>query len=212
VLWVGSPPARARVAFVNLAEEFVDWNELRVSVTSEVGAILETCGLPAAKGGVLKRILSRAVEELYSLDFEALVQRTREQLKPWFMSIEGVPHEAAAAVLYYVYGYDRVLVDAEIARLMRRLGLVAEEVDEAAIEAGLAGVIPARDAHLIYNALRQHALTVCVKKDFDCAACALRKECEAGKQRMAEAATAAREAKKEARRKRDRERRAAAAK
>ena len=198
VLWCESPPARAEAAFVNLAEEFVDWNELRVSVTSEVGSILESCGLPAPKGAVLKRILSKAVEELYSFDFELLCPRPREQVRDWFITIEGVPHQVAAAILYYVYGYDRVLVDAEIARVIQRLGLVPEEAPEADIEAGLADVIPARESHFIYDALRQHAATICTKKDFDCRICPLRKECETGKKRLAELAAAEREARKTA--------------
>ena len=40
VLWHDVPPSRARVAYVNLTEEFVDWNELRVTVTTEVAGIL----------------------------------------------------------------------------------------------------------------------------------------------------------------------------
>jgi len=199
VLWLGAPPVRARLAFVNLAEEFVDWNELRVSMRSDIGSILKTCGLPVNKGPILKHILSRAIEDLYSFDFEELRQRPRAELKDWFVGIEGVPHAAAAAILYYVYQYDRMLVDTDIARVVRRLGLVDENAMEEEIEAGMVAVVPAREAHFIYSALRDHALTVCTKKDFDCTTCPLRKECEAGKRRIAEieaAKKAARAAKK----------------
>jgi endonuclease III len=199
VLWLDAPPARARLAYVNLAEEFVDWNELRVSVASEVGRILETCGLPASKGAVLKRILSRAVEVLFSFDFQQLAELPRQRLKAWFVGIPGVPHRVAAGILYYVYGYDRVLVDSEIARVIRRLGLAGEEATEEEIEAGMVGVMPARDAHFIYSSLWQHATRACTKKDFDCKSCPLRKECETGKRRIAEMAAAARAARRKAR-------------
>ena len=198
VLWQDAPPARARQALVNLAEEFVDWNELRVSVTSEVAAILESCGLPGRKGAVLKRILGRAIEELFSLDFEQLCALPREKLRAWFVGIEGVPHRAAAYILYHVYEYDRVLVDTEIARLIRRLGLVSEDATPEEIEPALNVVIPAKEAHLIYNALWQHATTVCRKKDFDCKPCRLRKECQGGKRFIAEMEAAAKAAKEAA--------------
>ena len=198
VLWHDAMPARARVAFVNLTEEFVDWNELRVTVTTEVAGILESCGLPGRKGAVLKRILGRAVEKLFSFDFEELCALPREKLKTWFTRIEGVPHRAAAYVLYNVYEYDRVLVGEEIARVIRRLGLVSETATTQDIEPALNVVIPAKEAYLIYNALWQHATDVCTEKGFDCRACPLRKECRGGKRFITERAAAARAAKQAA--------------
>lgn len=199
VLWADAPPAKARQACAKLAEEFVDWNELRVSMTTEAGSVLEACGLPMVKAGALKRILGKVVEELYTFDFEALAARPRDQLKAWFMSIEGLPHPIAASVLYHVFQYDRVLADADIARVIQRLGLVAETAAEPEVEAGMADVIPAREAHLVYHGLRQHALAVCTKKDFDCRSCLLRKECKTGQERIAALEAAAREARKKAR-------------
>jgi len=198
VLWADAPPAKACQAYAKLAEEFVDWNELRVSMTVQAGSVLEACGLAPVKAAALKRILSKVVEELYTFDFEALAARPRESLKTWFTSIEGVPHYIAASVLYWVFQYDRVLVDADIARVVRRLGLADEAETEADIEAGLAGVIPAREAHFTYWALRQHALTVCTKENYDCRTCVLRKECATAERHIAELAAAEREAKKKA--------------
>ena len=211
VLWQEAEPARARVAFVNLTEEFVDWNELRVSVTTDVASILESCGLPGRKGAVLKRILGRAVEGLFSLEFERLCELPREQLRNWFLSIEGVPHHAAAHVLYTVYHYDRVLVGPDIARVIRRLGLVSETATPEEIEPALNAVIPAKEAYLIHNALWQHATSVCTEKDFDCRPCPLRKECVGGKRFIAERAAAAKAARKAAKAARAAARRKAAA-
>jgi endonuclease III len=198
VLWVDAAPLKARQAYVKLSEAFVDWNELRVSITSEAGSVLVACGLSPVKAAALKRILGRAVEELYSFDFELLATRSRQALKAWFTSIEGMPHPIAAAVLYHVFHYDRVLVDAEMARVIRRLGLADETESEAQIEEGLSQVIPAREAYLVYSGLRQHALTVCTKDNFDCRACLLRKECATGPVHIAELDAAALDAKKKA--------------
>jgi endonuclease III len=196
VLWADAAPAKARQAYAKLQEVFVDWNELRVSVTAEAGAVLEACGLAPVKAIALKRILTKVVEEYYTFDFESLAKLSREDLKAWFMGIEGMPHYVAAGVLYQVFDYDRVLVDADIARVVRRLGLVSEGATEAEIEAGLAQVIPGREAHFIYSALRQHALSVCKKEGFDCRTCPLRKECKAAPGRIAELEAAARAAKR----------------
>lgn len=198
VLCVDATPAKAQQAVAKLAEEFLDWNEMRVTMTPEIGVVLESCGLPASRAIALKRILGRAVEELYGFEFESLGKRSRQDLRAWFTGIEGVPHAVAAGVLYWVYAYDRVLVDPEIARVVQRLGLVAPTAIEAEIEAGLADVIPAKEAQLIYHALRQHALTVCTAKDFDCRNCLLRKECETSHTRIAELEAAAREARRKA--------------
>lgn len=202
VLWEGVPASRARAAYEKVVEEFVDWNELRVTVTSEVARVLEACGLPGRKGAVLKRILGRAVETLFCLEFQQMTEWTRERRRKWFVGIEGVPHHMAAQVLYSVYRHDRVLVGPDIARVLRRLGLVGEAATPEEIEPALNAVIPAKEAHLIYDALWQHATTVCTLKDFDCRKCPLRQECLGGKTFIAEmeaAAKAAREAAKAAR-------------
>lgn len=198
VLWVDAPVARARAAYTKLVEEFIDWNDLRVSMSFEIASILEGCGISAVKAAALKRVLGRAVELLYSFDFGMLAPRPREELRNWFMGIEGLPHPIAAAILYYAYQFDRVLVDADIGRVIRRLGLAAETATEADIEKAIAEVIPAREAHFTYSALRQHALEVCTKNDPNCKPCPLRKECQAAGRLIAEQEAAARAARQKA--------------
>ena len=51
VLWQDTPPSRARGAFETFCEEFVDWNDLRVSVASDVAAVMESCGVSGGKAG-----------------------------------------------------------------------------------------------------------------------------------------------------------------
>jgi len=210
VLWVDAPPAKAREAYAKLAEAFVDWNELRVSMTTEAASVLTKCGLPASKAAALKRILIKAIDHLYCFDFEVLATRPREALKAWFTSIEGLPHHVAAAVLYHVFHYDRILVDADIARVIRRLGLAQETHTDADVEAGLEPVIPAKEAYAVYSALRQHALRVCTPEDFDCRKCPLRRECATAPGRIAELEAAEREARKKARARARKRRRAEA--
>ncbi len=190
ILWEGAPHTRARLAFENLTDEFVDWNELRVSLTSEVASVLESCGLKGNKAPALKRVLAKGIERFYSFEFERLRSAPRKRLRAWFADIEGLPLHLMAAILYGVYRYDRVLVDEEIARVLRRLGLVSETATLGAIETGLAKVMPAKEAQFIYRALRQHARQVCKKINYDCTTCPLRKECAHGKQRIAEIAAA----------------------
>jgi endonuclease III len=186
VLWDGEDPAHARAAFTKLTEEFVDWNDLRVSPTTEVEAVLASCGVDRSKAFVLKRLLSKAVEDFYSLEFERLDDQPRERVRAWFQDIEGLPHHLMAAVLYRVYEYDRMLVGEDVARVIIRLGLASETATPQEIEAALAKVVPAKEAHQMYHALRSHAVKVCTKTDFDCPACPLRGESETGKKRLAE--------------------------
>lgn len=198
VLWADASPAKARQAYARLAEEFVDWNELRVSVSSDIAAVLEACELSPLKAGALKRILGKAVEDFYTFDFENFRERPKKDIRAWFARIEGLPPQFAAAVLYHVFDFDRVLVDPDVARVIVRLGLAPPTASEAEIEAAIERVIPAREAYFTYYALRQHANTVCTKEDFDCRACPLRGECETGKARIAQLEAEAREARRQA--------------
>ncbi|MBL7222459.1 MAG: hypothetical protein ISS72_01270 [Candidatus Brocadiae bacterium] len=188
VLWEDAPASRARLAFTNLTEEFVDWNELRVSLTSEVAGVLASCGLKENKAVVLKRLLAKGIEELDSFEFERLKGLPRTKVRAWFGEIEGLPHAFMAAILYYVYQYDRVLVSEDIARVLQRLGLVKPDAQPRAIEIGLTKVAPAKEAHSLYRALHQHATGTCMRVGYDCPACVLRAECAHGKERIAEIA------------------------
>jgi len=203
ILWLDAPATRMRQGFAILTEQFVDWNDVRVSVTRHVVAALESCGLAGNKGAVLKRILSKAVESFFCFDFEHLRNWSRKRIARWFLKIKGVPHRFAAAVLYHVYGYDRVLVDAEIAAVLRRLGLVGEKARVRGIQLGLEKVIPAKEAYFIYNALRLEAMLQAKEKIPSRAVTPVVKEFLPKKQLDAERILTEREAKEatEARRK-----------
>lgn len=211
VLWQDEAPVRARLAFVNLTEEFTDWNEVRVSLASEIGLVLESCGLRAAKAQYLKRILARAIEDLYSFEFERLIDRPSAELKSWFLDLEGMPHHIAAAVLYQVYQFSHVLAGADMIRVIRRLGLVEESVPDADVEMALDDVVPAKEAHAFHDALHRHAIEVCTNTDFECLTCPLRVECALSKQRIAELKAAAKAAKAAKTRKRAAAKQAASA-
>lgn len=165
ILWLDAPASRAKQAFEVIGEHFVDLNDLRVSVTRDVVAVLESCKLAGIKGAVIKRVLGKAVEDFYGFEFDQLRSWSRKRLAKWFTTIESVPHRFAAAILYQVYGYDRVLVGPDIARVLCRLGLVPDKAKEKAIELGLEKVIPAKEAYLIYNALREEAALQAKDKD-----------------------------------------------
>ena len=198
ILWLDAPATRARQAFEVLGERFVDWNDLRVSVTRDVVAVLESCRLPGIKGAVLKRVLGKAVEDFYGFEFEQLRPWSRKRLAKWFTTIEGVPHRFAAAILYHVYSYDRVLVGADLARVLCRLGLVSRKAKEKSIELGLEKVIPAKDAYFVYSALREEAALEAKQKDPMRAVTPVVKAFLPKKQLDAERAAAEREAKEAA--------------
>jgi endonuclease-3 len=196
IVWNEAPAERARLAYENLTEEFVDWNELRVSLTAEVAGVLESCGLSGEKAPALKRVLGKATEKFFSYNFDQLRELPRQKLTAWFLDIEGLPHPLLAAMLYWVFDYDRVLVGEDIARVIRRLGLVSEDAAPKAIEPALNDVVPAKEAHFAYRALRQHALEVCTEDDPRCTECPLQEECNFGKARLAELKAAEEEKKK----------------
>lgn len=199
ILWEDAPPARARLAFAALTEEFADWNEVRVSLASEVASVLESCGVRGDRSPMLKRVLAKCIEDFYSFELERLLERPPAAQRAWFHEVEGLPHYMIAAILYQVFGYDGVLASPDEARVVRRMGLVSEQATEAAIEQALTVVVPAKEAHLVYRALRQHARTVCTATDFDCTKCPLQPECGTGKERVAALAAAEAQAKAEAR-------------
>jgi len=130
VLREGGTPAANERALQSLREDFVDWNEVRLSSPSEVSRLLANSG----KSSVARRFHDRArrigelIDQIYndrndpSLEF-LLEQKSKEQLE-FLEDLEDLGVHNAYALVQWLSGEDRLtIVSKEMAEVAFALGL-----------------------------------------------------------------------------------------
>ncbi len=103
------------------------------------------------------------------------VPRTREALE----ALPGVGRKTANVVLNVAFGEPTMAVDTHVFRVANRTGL-APGKDVLAVEQGLLARVPEAYAEHAHHWLILHGRYVCTARAPKCAACAVRRWCDAG--------------------------------
>lgn len=101
-------------------------------------------------------VMMEFIQQQYGGDYDLMFYESLEVLRPKILSLWGIGPETADSILLYAGNYPIFVVDAYTRRIFSRLGLVAPNVDYAAMQSFLQSNTPA-DAGL-YN--EYHALLV----------------------------------------------------
>jgi endonuclease-3 len=70
-----APYAAAEKVYARLAQNFFDWNEIRVSTVSELAEVMKELPDPGAAASNLKKVLQGVFESTYSFDLEQLKKK-----------------------------------------------------------------------------------------------------------------------------------------
>lgn len=186
----GATREEADVAYQALREQFFDWNEVRVSLPTEVEEALE--GLPEA-GARAERIiglLQEVFESTYSFDLEATAGVDKKGLKgaaKYLAKYQGANDYAIAWVVQQSLGGHALPMDGPSLRVLKRLGVVDADADPTNLEAvrtSLEHLVPKAKGPALGEALSLVARDVCWEDVPNCPECPLRDECPTGQDRM----------------------------
>jgi endonuclease III len=184
----GVPSATADAAFQRLRERFFDLNEIRVSTIQEVADALAP--LPEA-GDRAKRIvdfLQEHFERTYSFTLEDLEKKGLKQAAKQLARYKdkGVTDFVVAWVTQRSLGGHAVPLDEPTLRVLRRLGVIEEEIDDLeAVRGSVEHYIPKAKGYEFTEELIQHAATICVANNPQCPVCPLKSDCPTGQERLA---------------------------
>ena len=139
--------SKARGALKRLTEQFVDFNELRVSFPYEVEVLL---GPNYPHAGERSERLHEALNMLFqreqAVSLESLEPRSKKEVRTYMDTLAGVPPYVAAQVTLLCFHGHAVPVDEQLADLLRERDIVAEDATIEAIEAFLQRHIKADQA------------------------------------------------------------------
>jgi len=183
-LAIGTSTSNAARALNLLEEDFIDWNEVRISSPAEIAEVAEQAGVPLVAVTALKRLLSALFEQTSELKLDFPEKEQGEDAYQWLMKLPQAPPEAAAEVAMVWFQSKVLPVDEGLKRVLQRIGLIEKGATDQAVKRSLLRLASRRDYYRVYRLLTDHAGMVCTRAGHDSEHCPLLDLCEAGQQRV----------------------------
>ena len=163
-------------AYEALRRAFPTWQDVLNADLSAVEAALRPGGLAKTKSrsilGMLRSIAARG-----GLNLDYLAELPTEEAEQALMAFDGVGPKTAACVLLFALDRDVFPIDTHIARILKRLGVVPEEMPVETAHRHVAPLVPPGRSLALHVNLIVHGRGVCRARRPDCAACVLRPLC-----------------------------------
>jgi endonuclease III len=146
---------KAAVAFKRITDRIVDFNDLRVSMPSE---IVECIGarypLALERSERLRAALRHAYKREHAMSLQRLRDLNRREVKQYMRSLDGICPYVADRVTLICFGGHCVPVDERLRRALVRSGVGDESADIAEMASWLARQVKAADAAATHQMLQ----------------------------------------------------------
>lgn len=168
-----------------LDDAFVDLNELRVSLASEIADAFGDVPDAHAKAVRLMKLFNAIFLKHNTMDWSFFQSMGVRELRHYFETVNGGgPALAAAAVMFLSSGHA-VPAGPDVRRVLRRLDLVDGKEAVQAVQGFLERAVTRDQGFEIWALLRRVAEAVCFVKAPACGRCPLKTMCGTGRGRLA---------------------------
>jgi len=190
-----NPVTNARKAVRDFKEEYVDWNEVRVSTVRQIEETLEKARVeaPGRTAEVVKDLLEKVFNEVCRVSLDSLRTDGPEKARKTVQKLDTLePHEQQ----YLLVGAgveDAPPLDPATDRILSRLGAFQQDESPAKRRKLLETLVASSDALRFYHLMVEHGKKTCTEADPKCARCPAQGECEFFKAEEAREREAAKE-------------------
>jgi endonuclease-3 len=179
----GTTREKADLAYANLKERFIDWNEVRVSSPHEVEEAMADLPDVEVRAHRVLSLLQEVFETTFSFDLEAVQKKGPKLAGKQLARYQAVSDFAVAWVTQHTLGEVCVPVDAPSLRVLRRLGLVDGTADDPeSLHETLIALVPKNRIALFNDVISAVAEESCDEDEPRCNRCPLRSECPTGQE------------------------------
>lgn len=187
----GATREQANQAMSRLADQFFDWNEIRVSGVQEIEDTLAGLPDPGSKAKRLRKFLRQLFSRTYKFDLDTLLKKPLKESIKQLQEYESLKSDyVLASVVQLSLAGHAMPVDAPLRRCLTRLDVIKPNADDATVRSTLErGIAKTRGAEFI-DLIAELAHDTCVQGEPDCPRCILLKICVTGKERVAAAKAA----------------------
>lgn len=169
----------AQKVFDRLQQNFVDWNEVRISSFSEISGHLESEGAPNAinKAKNIKKILVEIYRHHHKITLDFLKENNEAQAKEILEGLPGASRRVVDSVLLFALDYPVVPLYSPIARVCKRVGIVEHSASQEEIKQTLMDVVPKKDLERFSRLVIDHGERTCTITAPRCKNCVLSDWC-----------------------------------
>lgn len=173
-----APLTNATRALRMMREEFVDWNDVRVSSIREIAAILEQCRISVEVAYQLKDIFQQIFIQGHSMSLEFLLEEERDTARKRVGRLKALPAWAGAYLLAVTGKGTAVPLDPHTSRVCQRLGLFGRKSSVQTRHHTLKSIVSDGDVLRFHHLLIEHGKKTCRDQNPRCDVCSLAKDCE----------------------------------
>ncbi len=188
---------QANQALSRFNDEFLDWNEVRVSSVLEIQEALAGLPDPEEKAKRIRRFLRQLFARTYGFTLEPLVKKPLKDALKVLKTYEAFDSDfVTATVVQQALGGHAIPIDKPSQRVLARLGM--GESDPASLRAIVERAVPKNRGVEFAELIEDLANDVCKLETPECPRCDLRKHCDYAKLQTTERTATARAAVKSA--------------
>lgn len=149
---------KAQAAWEKIQDAVVDYNELRVTMPQEVGALI---GARYPRAAERCERLRATLRDIYlrehAIELDQLRGQGKREIKKYLDSLDGAPPFVSSRVQLLCFDIHSIPVDEQLRRALIEAGAADEEADVNALSTWLSRQIKAADAAAAHAALQRWA-------------------------------------------------------
>ena len=164
-------------AFARLMKEFGTLEAVAEGAVELIAESIKIGGLAKIKAPRIKEVLNLIIERCGTLDLEFLKEMPLQEAKKWLRELPGIGPKSAGIILCFSLGMPAMAVDTHIHRVIKRVGLVAPNMDVEKSQELLEAMVEPQDIYPLHVALITHGRQVCKAPRPLCQKCVLGEQC-----------------------------------
>ena len=185
ILLEESDQAAVGKAIRRVQEEFADLNEVRVSFPREIAAALPGLARIDRKAARITRMFNAIFLRHNTMNWDFFRSMGVRELRQYFEKVDGGNAVLGAAAVMLLSAGHAVPADADLRRVMGRLGLAKRGEDIPSIQAFLERALRRDQGYEMWALLHRLGESVCQVTTPQCGRCLLSAVCPTGRKRLA---------------------------
>ncbi len=182
VMWTSISPdpfnPNVKRAFDKLTADFVDWNEVRITSTNELGELLESCQLDPAHAVDIKNAAQDIFHKENRLYLDFLSASRPAEVKKYLASLQNLPKTQVSVIMALLTDGAEMPPIPPVLRFGRRVGFIADDATDNAAKLIFKKTVPASQTFSAFYAVCRHTHATCKEKGPRCSACVVRAHCD----------------------------------
>jgi len=175
-------------AFNRLTGEYVDWNEVRVTSTNELGELLEEFRLNPEHAVDIRNTAQVIFYKQNRLNLDFLSPGRPDEVKKYISSLKDIPETQSNIIMILINDEADMPPTPAVRRFSQRTGLVNEDATDNAARLIYKKTLPKTHALHTFYAICRHAQALCKENNPRCPACFMSKDCNFGSRKNTSAA------------------------